>query len=399
MTIANRPTRVFLVAAEPSGDAVAADLITALRAHQPDMMFAGMGGPKMAALGIKSCTSIDGLSILGLTEALAIWKLVREKVKAVGQAAVAFQPDVVVLIDSWGFTIRAAQEIRALLPGIPLVKMIGPQVFATRPGRAKSVAKNYDALFCIHDFEMPFYEGLDIPITVIGNPAVARIKKGDGEGFVARHNLSDRKLALLLPGSRRAEIALVSPTFEEAAKRLSDAFPALTFVTVIAPAVEELVRSRAQHWHFPHILVAEDEKEDAFAAADIALACSGTVTTEVALQGTPMIVGYRLGAMTAFIILNFMLKSRFVTLVNIALDQPIVPEFIQNTFTPEAVVAAATALLTDPAAHARQVKLLDQALSKMGRDDPPMAQRAAAALLKLIEEWSVQTKASTLSLT
>lgn len=378
------PKRIFVVAAEPSGDAVGADLITALRERRPELVFAGMGGAKMAAVGVESCTPIDGLSILGLTEALAIWKLVRDKVHQVGQAALAFQPDVVVLIDSWGFTVRAAQEIRRLLPGVPLVKMIGPQVFATRPGRAKSVAKNYDALFCIHDFEVPFYEGLGIPITVIGNPAVARVKIGDGEGFRARHDLETRKLALLLPGSRRAEIDLVAPTFEDAAQKLCASFPNLTIVTVVAPAVESLVRARAATWKFPHILVGEEEKEDAFKAADIALACSGTVTTEVALQGTPMIVGYRLGAVTAFIILNFMLKSRFVTLVNIALDQAIVPEFIQDKFTPEAVIDAATQLLTDPAAHARQVDLLEQAVVKMGRDDPPMAQRAAQALLALL---------------
>jgi lipid-A-disaccharide synthase len=162
MTGAKTAQRVFLVAAEPSGDAVAADLVQAIQETSPDIVFAGMGGPKMAALGIESCTSIEGLSILGLTEALGIWKLVRDKVRVVGQAALAFKPDVVVLIDSWGFTVRAAQEIRRLLPGVPLVKMIGPQVFATRPGRAKSVAKNYDALFCIHDFEVPFYKGLDL---------------------------------------------------------------------------------------------------------------------------------------------------------------------------------------------------------------------------------------------
>jgi lipid-A-disaccharide synthase len=377
--------RIFLVAAEPSGDAVAADLVVALRERDPNLVFAGMGGPKMATLGIESCTSIEGLSILGLTEALAIWKLVRDKVRAVGQAAQAFKPDVVVLIDSWGFTVRAAQEIRRLLPGVALVKMIGPQVFATRPGRAKSVAKNYDALFCIHDFEVPFYEGLDIPITVIGNPAVARVKVGDGAGFRARHGLVGRKVALLLPGSRRAEIDLVSPTFEEAARRLCATFPDLIIVSVVAPAVEGQVHQHSlDDWDFPHLLVDEDEKEDAFKAADIALACSGTVTTEVALQGTPMVVGYRLGAVTAFIILNFMLKSRFVTLVNIALDQSIVPEFIQDKFTPEAVVVAATQLLTDPEAHARQVALLDQALTKMGRDDPPMAQRAADALLRML---------------
>jgi lipid-A-disaccharide synthase len=377
--------RVFLVAAEPSGDSVAADLVTSLLAMRPDLEFAGMGGPKMAALGIDSCVSIEGLSILGLTEALSIWKLVREKVRQVSQAAAAFKPDIVVLIDSWGFTVRAAQEIKRLLPDVPLVKMIGPQVFATRPGRAKSVAKNYDALFCIHDFEVPFYDGLNLPVTVIGNPAVARAKSGDGAGFRARHKLTDRRLALLLPGSRRAEIDLVSPTFEAAAQTLSEKFPDLTFVTVLAPAVEELVRARAQSWQFPHLLVPEDEKEDAFKAADMALACSGTVTTEVALQGTPMVVGYRLGAITAFIILNFMLKSRFVTLVNIALDQAIVPEFIQNKFTPQAVVQAASEMLTDPAAHARQVTLLDQALTQMGRDNPPMAQRAAAALLALLD--------------
>lgn len=376
--------RVFLVAAEPSGDAVAADLVMALRSRDPEMVFAGMGGPKMAELGIDSCSSIDGLSILGLTEALSIWKLVRDKVRQVGLAAAAFRPDIVVFVDSWGFTIRAAQEIRKRLPGVPLVKMIGPQVFATRPGRAKSVAKNYDALFCIHDFEVPFYRGLDIPITVIGNPAVARTKIGDGAAFQARHKLQDRRIILLLPGSRKAEIELVSPTFEAAAKTLCGQFPDLTIVSVLAPAVEAQVRERSQHWDFPFILVQEDEKEDAFKAAAIALACSGTVTTEIALQGTPMIVGYRLGKLTAFIILNFMLKSRFVTLVNIALNQEIVPEFIQGKFTPHVVVDAATRLLSDPNASARQVSLLDKAVIKMGRDDPPMAQRAAEALLDLL---------------
>jgi lipid-A-disaccharide synthase len=378
------PKRVFLIAAEPSGDAVAAELVRALKVCAPDLLFAGMGGPKMAALGIQSCTSIDGLSILGLTEALAIAGLVKEKVKIVGQAVVDFRPDVVVLIDSWGFTVRAAQKIRALLPTVPLVKMIGPQVFATRPGRAKSVAKNYDALFCIHDFEVPFYDGLGIPITVIGNPAVAGVRQGDAQGFRARHHLGDRKLALLLPGSRRAEIDLVCPTFEQSAIQLCKRFPDLTMVTVMAPAVEHLVRARAEGWTFPHLLVAESEREDAFKAANVAMACSGTVTTQIALQGTPMVVGYRLGGVTAFIILNFMLKSRFVTLVNIALGKAIVPEMIQNELTADAMTTEIARLLTDPEAHARQVKLLDQALAKMGRDDPPMAQRAAAALIAML---------------
>ncbi len=378
--------RIFIVAAEPSGDAVAADLVVALRARQADCVFAGMGGSRMAELGIETCVPIDGLSVLGLTEALKIWKLVREKVVSLGEAAAKFKPDIVVLIDSWGFTVRAAQQIRKVLPGVPLVKMIGPQVFATRAGRAKSVAKNYDALFCIHDFEVPFYNGLDIPITVIGNPAVARATLGDRAEFVRHHNLDSKRVALLLPGSRRAEIELVSPTFEAAAKTLCERYPDLIFVSVLAPAVEGQVRARAANWDFPHIMVGENEKEDAFKAADLALACSGTVTTELALQGTPMIVGYRLGKLTAFIILTFLLKSRFVTLVNIALDTEIVPEFIQDKLTPDAVVDAANTILTHPEAAARQRDLLEQALKKMGRDDPPMAVRAADALLAMLDK-------------
>lgn len=381
-----RGPRIFIVAAEPSGDAVAADLVVALRARQADCVFAGMGGSRMAELGIETCVPIDGLSVLGLTEALKIWKLVREKVVSLGEAAAKFKPDIVVLIDSWGFTVRAAQQIRKVLPGVPLVKMIGPQVFATRAGRAKSVAKNYDALFCIHDFEVPFYNGLDIPITVIGNPAVARATLGDRAEFVRHHNLDSKRVALLLPGSRRAEIELVSPTFEAAAKTLCKRYPDLIFVSVLAPAVESQVRARAANWDFPHIMVGENEKEDAFKAADLALACSGTVTTELALQGTPMIVGYRLGKLTAFIILTFLLKSRFVTLVNIALDTEIVPEFIQDKLTPDAVVDAANTILTHPEAAARQRDLLEQALKKMGRDDPPMAVRAADALLAMLDK-------------
>jgi lipid-A-disaccharide synthase len=203
MTMA-QPKRVFIIAAEPSGDAVGADLVDALRVHDPSIVFAGMGAKKMAQRGIDSCTPIHGLSILGLTEALKIRRLVNEKVEIVAQAARDFAPDIVVLIDSWGFTVRAAQAIRRLLPNVTLVKMIGPQVFATRPGRAKSVAKNYDALFCIHDFEVPFYDGLGLPITVIGNPAVARSKSGDGAAFKARHNLGDKRIVLLLPGYARS---------------------------------------------------------------------------------------------------------------------------------------------------------------------------------------------------
>ncbi|MFN8734619.1 MAG: lipid-A-disaccharide synthase [Hyphomonadaceae bacterium] len=380
-----KPFRVFVVAGEPSGDELAAELVQALRARRPDLVIAGVGGEKLANQGIQSAVSIEGLSVLGLTEGLAALKTVNVRAEETGIAAEAFQPDAVVLIDSWGFTLRAAKAIRARVPQARLIKMIGPQVFATRPGRAKTVAEVYDALFCIHDFEVPFYEGTGLPVTIIGNPAIARAGKGDGAGFRARHGLADKKIVLLLPGSRGGEIQRVAPALEGAAALISSKDPLVHVVAVLAPNVAERLEARAANWTFPHILVGEDEKLDAFAAGDVALACSGTVTTEVALQETPMVLGYRLGAISGFIILNFLLKSSFICLLNIALGRMAIPEFVQNALTPEALAEAASKLLNDPKAAQDQVSAQALALDKMGRHDPPAAERAAEALLNLLD--------------
>jgi lipid-A-disaccharide synthase len=149
--------------------------------------------------------------------------------------------------------------------------------------------------------------------------------------------------------------------------------------------VAERIKERAANWAFPHVVVGEDEKLDAFAAGDVALACSGTVTTEVALQATPMVLGYRLGALSGFIILTFLLKSRFICLLNIALGRMAIPEFVQNGLTPEALAEAAAKLLYDPKAAQDQLDAQALALDKMGRHDPPAAERAADALLKLLD--------------
>ena len=383
-----KPRRVFIVAAEPSGDELAGELVAALRSADPTLELAGVGGTKLASQGIKSEVSIEGLSVLGLTEGLSALKTVRQRASETGEAARRFAPDAVVLIDSWGFTLRAAKAIRALLPGVPLIKMIGPQVFASRPGRAKTVAQVYDALFCIHDFEVPYYDGTGLPITVIGNPAIARSKPGDANQFRRRHGLTDKRVVLLLPGSRAGEIKRVAPALEGAAALLSAADPSVEIVVVLAPSVEEQIRARAATWTFKHHLVGEAEKNDAFAAGDVALACSGTVTTEVALQGTPMVLGYRLGAISGFIMLNFLLKSRYICLLNIALDTMAVPEFLQDDLTPQAIADAASKLLFDPKHAQLQRDQQASALEKMGRNDAPAPVRAAQALLKLLDEQS-----------
>ncbi|HET9231000.1 MAG TPA: lipid-A-disaccharide synthase, partial [Vitreimonas sp.] len=176
----NARTRIFLVAAEASGDALGADLARALKESDPSLDLIGVGGPLMAEEGIVSRADTSGLAVLGFVEGLLAYSKVKRAVAATVQAILAAKPDVVVLIDSWGFTLRVAQGVRAAAPDIKLVKYIGPQVWATRPGRAKTLAATVDHLICIHDFEVPYYKPYGLACTVAGHPALGRYKPGDG---------------------------------------------------------------------------------------------------------------------------------------------------------------------------------------------------------------------------
>jgi lipid-A-disaccharide synthase len=378
--------RIFLVAAEASGDALGADLIVALKAKDPSLDFSGCGGVKMAGQGMQSVIDIAPLSVFGLLEGLMAYKRVIRAADAVADAAVAFNPDVAVLIDSWGFTLRVAQRLRQRLPNLKLVKYVGPQVWASRPGRAKALAATVDHLIAIHHFERPFYAPYGLPVTVSGPPALDRIRPGDAAAFRARHALTaGEEILLLLPGSRPAEIKRVAPTLEAAAAQLCATRPDVIVACVVAASVADAVKSHAATWQFPHRLVEDEhEKEDAFAAAAVALAASGTVTTEVGLQGTPVVVGYKIGWVTWALLRLFLLRTRYITLMNVAAGKEVSPEFVQTRFSAANIVAAAAPLLDNRTARNAQIAAQNAALDAMGRGGRPAAEIAAETVLSVI---------------
>lgn len=374
--------RIFIVAAEASGDALGADLVRALRARDPNIEFAGVGGAGLAGEGIASSVDIEGLSVLGLFDGLRIYSRVVKAADDAAAAAIAFKPDALVLIDSWGFTLRVAQRLRKRAPHMKLIKYIGPQVWATRPGRAKTLAATVDHLICIFDFEPHFYAPFGLPCTVCGHPAIGRSKPGDGAGFRARRGIGDAPLLVVLPGSRRAELRRTAPDLWEAARILKERHRELRVAAVAAESVVDLTRLQAPSFA---ALVNEAEKEDAFAAATLVISTSGTVTTEVALQGAPMLIGYRLGALTYWVATALKLyKPPYITLFNIAGGREIAPEFLQKKLSADALVVAAEALLSDPAKRAAQVAAQSEALIKMGRGKRPAAEIAADAVLAVV---------------
>ena len=387
-----KPLRIFMVAGEASGDLLAREVVVEIRQKADDVQFAGIGGRELASVGIHSPFDISPLSILGFAEGIRAYGTVVKLADAAADAIIAFQPDAVVLVDSWGFMLRVAQRVRARAPDIKLIKLIGPQVWATRPGRAKTLAATVDHLLCMHDMEAPYYEPFGLPTTVIGNPALSRNTPGDGQKFRAARGIGkDERICLVLPGSRRSELAKVAPALLEAAKQVAAAVPGVRII--VSPAAN---MAEAFDEAFPdvsgwaEVLRAPEERYDAMAAADLALACSGTVTSELAMQGTPMIVAYRTGWLTWALARGLLYKKQHITLLNIVSDdQEIVPEFVQTRQKPELIAETAIKWLKYPELMDTQRQAQKEALARMQGGGHSSAEIAADAILSVARRRAV----------
>ncbi len=382
----SRPLKIMLVAAEASGDDLGAGLARALKARLGDeVVFVGVGGARMAAEGVRSPFDIAELSVLGWLEGLKAYGTVKRRVADTVALAIAEKPDAVVLIDSWGFTIRVARAIRAALPDLPLIKYVGPQVWASRPGRAKTLAQSVDHLLALYAFDAPWFEREGLATTVVGSQALhIDLEGADPARFRAARGIApDADLLLVLPGSRRSEIRLMTPVYEAAIARLKGADPALEVAVVAAGPVADDVASRVASWPFRVHLVQEAEKYDAMLAATVALATSGTVSSELAVAGVPMVIGYRFQPLSYAIMRPFF-TGKYATRFNHAADEEIARELIQDDATPEKFAAEVGRLLADPEARRAQAVRQTEALDLMGRHGRHPSEVAADTVLRVI---------------
>jgi len=384
----SRPLTVMLVAGEASGDALGAGLAKALRARLGNAVrFVGVGGSAMAREGVESPFDLAEISVLGAVEGLMAYPRIVGRVADTARLARREKPDVAVLIDSWGFTLRVAQRLRRQTPDLPLIKYVGPQVWAWRPGRAKTLARTVDHLLTIHTFDAPYFEAEGLPTAFVGASALALDLSGaDPARLRAEIGAEpDQPVLLVLPGSRPAEIKRLSPVFEDAVYRLTTERPELRVVVPAAATVADEVKAKVAAWRSPAQVVEGDMlKFDAMKAATVALACSGTVTSELAMAGCPMVVAYRTGEL-GYQVLRLLVRLRFLTLFNIAADAPIAPEFIQHDCTSPKLAKALGERLDDPALRARQIAAQSAILEKMGRGGPNPADLAADEVVRMLK--------------
>lgn len=379
---------IYLLALEPSGDVLGAKLMTALSAAtQGEARFAGIGGEGMAGQGLKTLFKPDELAILGIFEVIPKAGVVFRRVREVLADIERLRPDILVTIDSWGFTGRVHKALSKRGSSIKRLRYVAPQVWAWRPGRAKQLAQWIDHLLTLFPFEPPYFEKYGLESTWVGHPVVEISERAqDGARFRSKYGLApDAPLLAVLPGSRTSEVESLSPIFGEAVRRLAERFSTLEVVIPTIPSVEADVRRWAQSLPVPgYVVVEEIERQDAVAASSAALAASGTITLELAISKIPHVIAYKVNPVSAFVFRR-LAKTRYVNLINVLLDQEVVPEFLQQECRADLLAEAVAELLSVGSRRQDQLAAFDDAICQLQPSDVPPSQMAAQAILDVLK--------------
>lgn len=386
-----RPLRVALIAGEPSGDVLGAGLMRALQVETGgNVVFTGIGGEQMTEEGLKSLFPIADLAVMGLVEVLPRAKALLGRIGQTAQFLLNDPPDIVVTIDSPGFTRRVAQKL--MVRDFPLVHYVAPTVWAWRPGRARRLARLYDHLLAVLPFEPPYFEVVGLPTTFVGHPAVETLRAArereaaaaaQGTDFRFRHGLAaDARLLAVMPGSRRGEVARLLPVFRDALLHLKAEGLQLQLLLPTVGTVAQMVREAAPSLPYPVIVLDRaDERYAAMLAAEAALAASGTATLELGLAGTPTVLAYKVNPLTAAIVRR-LIRIPYAGLVNILQKKLVMPEFLQQDCRADLIAPALKALLTDPAARQRQIEACAAVANQLGADEAfSPSHRAARTVL------------------
>ena len=373
------PIPLLLSAGEASGDMYAARLATALR-QRIDVQLFGMGGPQMRAAGVEIVMDYSEVAVVGITEILKHLPSLLQAMNRLVMEAVRRKPALAILTDFPGFHLRLARKLRP--NGVQNVYYVCPQFWAWRPWRVNLIRRRFAKALCIFPFEKEFFSRAGVPTEFIGHPLVgAVLPTKDRKQFCEQHGLTpSRTVVTVLPGSRSAELQHHLPVLEEACTRINGKVPAQFVVAAARPQDVDLLKTG---WPSGLSLrVVEGETYNALAAADAAIVSSGTATVEAALLNVPAVVVYRVSPLTAKLA-KPLVRTPYFAMVNLIAEKRVVPELVQDDFTPQAVADETLRLLQDPNARNNQRAGLAEVRRRLG--PPGAVERAADEIVSLLE--------------
>ena len=376
-------TRIFIIAGEASGDVLGFRLMQALRAQNPAVTFSGIGGARMAEAGLVSIFPMQELALMGLAEILPNLLKLKKRLAQTIEAIRVQKPDILLTIDSPGFTLRVLKAVGT--SGPKRVHYVAPQVWAWRQERVKHFPGLWEELLCLLPFEPEFFAQHGLHPVFTGHPVLeSGADKGDAVRFRAIHNLNPDAVPLvLMPGSRVTETRRLLPVFKDTLTLLQPQFPGLTPVLAAASGIAEAVAAHTADWPVKPIIVRDvSARYDAFAAAKAALTKSGTSTLELAMAGVPMAVTYRVNPISAAIGRR-LIKVPYVAMINLLAGRALVPELLQEDCRADRLAQTVLGLLRDPAQAAAQRAGFAAALASLQAPEGMPSAAAAKAILHL----------------
>ncbi len=385
------PKKIFIVAGEHSGDALGGPLMEVLKQQlSEEISFKGVGGEAMQAQGLTSIFPLSDVAVMGPIDIIKILPRAVRRVYQTVDAALEFEPDLLIIIDSPEFTHPIAKRVRKARPHIPIIDYVSPSVWAWRSGRAKKMKPYVDHILGLLPFEPAAHERLGGPkCSYVGHPMIEKrewMQSRDVAGLKQRLNLNDNDpILVVLPGSRTNEVKRLMEPFGKTIELIMPKYPDLQVVIPAVKSVRHLIEERLPEWPVtPHLVEGEDDKFASFAMCNAALAASGTVTLQLALAGTPMVVGYKADLLISS--LRFLIEVHSAVLPNLILGENIFPEFIQENCTPEKLANALEPLLTDSEALKIQQKALDTFTDKMVLKSGKPSEAAAKIVLEYLNK-------------
>jgi lipid-A-disaccharide synthase len=379
---------VFILAGEESGDLLGASLMRALSDRLGGRIrFQGVGGRRMAALGLNSMFPMEEVALHGITEVLVRGPRLLRRIRETSAAVIAAKPDVLVLVDCPGFNLRVGKIVGQRAPSIPIVDYVSPSVWAYFPGRAAKMARYVDRLLAILPFEPEVHQRLGgPPTTYVGHPLIERLtnlRPLTGERAPLGHGR--KPVLLVLPGSRRSEIRRLMDRFGATVARVVEQHGPVEVVLSAMPRHAAEIRARVVSWPVqPTIVEGEVATYAAFRRAHAALAASGTVTLELALSGVPMVVAYRLDPVLG--LFKAFLQAHSIVLANLILGDNTIPEFLDGDASPDTLAEAVLPLLSDTPRRRRQIAAFDRLDALMALPEGTPSGRAAEIVLDAMRQ-------------
>lgn len=368
-----KPLIIYLIAGEPSGDFLGAQLMKSLKNKSGrEILFYGIGGKKMEEEGLSSLFPYQDLSMMGFVEILPHIPRTIAHINSTIADITIKQPDMVITIDSPGFCFRVVEKLRKADFQSKFIHYVAPTVWAYKEKRAEKCAKLFDHMFLLLPFEKPYFDKVGLDTTFIGHPAICERTSGNGKIFREKHNISENTLVLcLLPGSRKGEINRHMPVFARAVSMLSICYPNIAVTVAVPEYALPFLAPYLNNCPF-RALIAEDEedKKNAIAASNFAIVKSGTVSFEVAKAGVPMLISYRINKISAWLLrkillIKFLNVTKYVNIINILLKKEAVPELLQEHCHPLILASCANYILRTPEKQNRQKHNIEVALKQL----------------------------------